>query len=160
VFWFVNSGILWFKRTQILQAVRKNALTNKDAGLAYTPTQRSAQELQEIPAITLEDEIRLQTRPLALAPKLNDSISSRKPRNEDRIAGKRLTRVDCDPFPELAIAPRSILESLSVFHGPVRDSGWSDDTIGSDMTLGTMISMGEAVPIRMALHTPQPRDGK
>jgi hypothetical protein len=156
----VNSSIPWFKRTQILQAVRKNALTNEDAGLAYTPAQRSVQELQEIPAITLEDEVRLQTRSLALAQKLSDSISSRKPGNEDHIAGKRLTRVDYGPLLELDVAPRSNLESLSVSHDPVRDSGRSDDTINSDMTLGTMISIGEAVPIRMALHTSQPRDDK
>jgi hypothetical protein len=185
--WIHGVGYPWWKSVRAARAVRKNVVTDLEAilGTSHEPAREvePPQELQQISPRPMSQALptRLQSIPETATPEskrsqtttLVNSTNSHKPnsnfspsntsdksdRSDDSFSSAR-SQADSEPFPEFdpEYHPSNDLADFSLvgLQSSVRDSQLSDST------MGTTVEVGEAVEVRITMHSPvlhSPRRG-
>jgi hypothetical protein len=116
------------------------------------PTQ--SHEVQDIPEIHMPQSNHSTYTPEPTIHESQDS-SSKNSDNSNCIKPTELTNIDVEPFPTFDPTYRASLDDACIPNYSVRESHVSADTVDTtdtDTTMGTTISIGTAVPMRMTLH--------
>jgi hypothetical protein len=184
--WTHRVGYPWWKSVRAARAVRKNAVTDLEAILGtsrvtaheveppqelqrITPrpiSQAPPTRLQPIQETATPESKRSQTTTLVNSTNSHNpnddpspSSSNKSDSSDDSFSSAR-SQADSEPFPEFdpEYHPSNDLvdSSLTELQSSVRDSQLSDST------MGTTIEVGEAVEVRITMHSPvlhSPRRG-
>ncbi|KAF1838963.1 hypothetical protein BDW02DRAFT_620255 [Decorospora gaudefroyi] len=170
VIWLRKTGIPWYKRVRESRAERKNAVMDLEAALSTSrlpspalghsaPTTsvdaRIHSRNQATPPQSTGDPVGPTESNRALEPSIHDPTSSSSSLRTDRTSTTGSISPDLETFPAFDPDYRPSFDIADVPLHSVRHSHVSDDTVESTDTgtsMGTTLSVGEAVPVRMTSY--------